>query len=184
MKYFSSDVINILNFTSGHPNLEHINTEQECIPVGCVLLAQVAIPSGMHAPPTTHVPLCHAHPSVTHIPATHAPLPHMPPYHAHPPCHMCTPWHACCLAMHTPLPCMPLPRMPPPPPGRQTLVKILLCPILRMRVVKMWDLNSTLDTCTSVLLIRQEEEEYSSITQFRSNLAVVDPVFSRGGANS
>ena len=56
---------------------------------------------------------------------THAPLPHMPPHHAHPLPHM-PPYHACPPAMHippathtTPLPHMPphhahpLPHMPP-----------------------------------------------------------------------
>ena len=70
----------------------HQNTpKQECIPVGCVASAAVAVSPGMHAP-TTHAPLpctppCHAH-----------------PYHAHP--LPCTP-HACPPATHATLPRTP-----------------------------------------------------------------------------
>ena len=86
------------------------NMRQECIPVGCVPSAAVAV-SPPRTPPTMHIPLpcmspCHAHspchaqtphafpPAMhaptTHAPAMHAPLPCTPPCHAHP------------LAMHTP----------------------------------------------------------------------------------
>ena len=75
------------NSNSKMPN----NTkQQECIPVGCVPPAAIAIFPTTHAPhharpphntypPATHAP-CHACP-----PTTHTPLPHMPPRHACPP---------------------------------------------------------------------------------------------------
>ena len=103
--------------------LWHHSKEQECIPVGCVP------PAAMAVSPATHVP-CHACLPAKHVPpAMHAPLLctppcHTPPYHAHPP------------AMHAPLPHMPpghacpLPCMPPPPCRQNswhTLVKALPC---------------------------------------------------------
>ena len=48
-------------------------TQQECIPVGCVPSAVVAVSPATHAP-------CHTLP-----PATHTPLPRTPPCHTHPP---------------------------------------------------------------------------------------------------
>ena len=85
--------------------------KQECIPVGCVLSAAVAVSPAMHAPhhacPLPHTLPCHA-----------CPLPHMPHCHACPPCHahppaMHTPCHTCPPAMHTPCHTCPLPCMPP-----------------------------------------------------------------------
>ena len=75
--------------------LSDTNVLQECIPVGCVPSAAVAISPATHTPPAMHAP-CHA-----------CPLPHMPPYHTHPPV-----MHALC---HTHLPTMhaPLPHTPP-----------------------------------------------------------------------
>ena len=83
------------------------SSEQECIPVGCVLPAAVAafpvtngpppqmLPPSPHMPPpfTMHVPLCHACPLATHTPTfphthpitTHTPSPHTPLYHICPP---------------------------------------------------------------------------------------------------
>ena len=143
MKYFSSDVINILNFTSGHPNLEHINTEQECVPVGCVLLAQVAIPSGMPPPPhhtCSPLPctlLCHTNPCHT------SPLPCTSP------CHMCTPWHACCLAVHTTPPCHAC-----PPRGQTGVCENITLPYTSYAGGKNVGFELfTLNTFTSVLLI-------------------------------
>ena len=114
------------------PLVEHILT-QECIPVGCISPASVAIslalmsplpctplplpcmppshtcplshmPSATHAP-TLHVP-CHAHPSAMHIPHhTHTPLAILAPCDS---CSLpCTPsCHAHHCHMH------PLPHMP------------------------------------------------------------------------
>ena len=94
-------------------------SEQECIPVGCVLSAALVISSATHAsplpchtcPPAMHAP-CHTCP-----PATHAPLPHMPPSHTYPPATHASPathaptTHA---PMHAPWPHMPpLPCTPP-----------------------------------------------------------------------
>ena len=85
----------------------HSIEKEECIPVGCVQSAAVAISPGMHAPR-------HACPPVMHAPSPPCmiPLPHMPP------CHACLPPHT--LSPHThphTLPCHachPLPRMPHP----------------------------------------------------------------------
>ena len=73
--------------TNGMINYQNLTLsffEEECIPVGCVPSAAVAVSPVTHAPPPTH----HTHP-----------LPHMPPPH-----------HACPLC-HAHL---PLPQMPPP----------------------------------------------------------------------
>ena len=76
------------------------SAQQECILVGCVPSAAVAVSPATH----TH----------THL-ATHVPLPDMSLSATHTPCHACPP------AMHTLLPCMPLAippatcRLPCPP---------------------------------------------------------------------
>ena len=78
-----------------------------------------ALPPTTHAPPpTTHTPPNHACP-----PTIHAPQPYMPPNHTHPP----PTTHAPSLQ-----PCMP----PPLWTEWHTLVKILPCPKLRLRAVK------------------------------------------------
>ena len=89
-----------LLFLTCRSNILHIwhwnHHKQECIPVGCVPPAAIAI-FLPHLPPATHTPAMHI-PLPCTPPATHA-----PPCHAHPP------------AMHIPLPCMlPLPSMIPP----------------------------------------------------------------------
>ena len=68
--------------------------KQECLPVGCVQSATVAVSNAMHTP--CHAPPCHE------PPVTHTLLPCTPPCHAHPP------------------PLMPLPHPPPrmPPCGQ------------------------------------------------------------------
>ena len=128
--------------------------QQECIPVGCVLPAAIAIFPAMHTPlpcmpqpcmpPAIHAPLCQACPPAKHAPchacppATHAPLPCMlPTMHAPLPC--TPPCHACPPAMHSPLthtpPAMHAPHHACPPamhtPCGQnswhTFVKILPC---------------------------------------------------------
>ena len=84
--------------------------QQECIPIGCVLYATVAVS-----------PATHAFPHLPRMPPSHACL--LP--HTHPATH--TLCHACLPATH-PLPCkhpppphMPLlPCMPPPPVNRIT----------------------------------------------------------------
>ena len=71
------------------PHLVKCSPNQECIPVGCVLSATLAVSPAMHAP----------------TPTMHAPLPCMPPCHA---CHH--------FALHVDLQCMapcPPPCMPP-----------------------------------------------------------------------
>ena len=94
--------------------------EQECIPVGSVPSAAVAVS------PTTHTP-CHAQPPSPHMPplprtspfATHAPpLPHMP--------HLC---HA------HPLPQYPLPCMPPPVDRMTDACENITFPQLLLRTV-------------------------------------------------
>ena len=60
-----------------------IKTRQECIPVGCVPSAAVAVSPATHAPLPPRTPLRHA-----------CSLPCMPPCHVHPlpcmpPCHAC-----------------------------------------------------------------------------------------------
>ena len=132
-----------------HHSVDRLNKiiflKQECIPVGCVPSAAMAVSPATHAP-------CHAHPPTIHTPHLACPLPHMPPYHTFPlpcmppamdnplpcmppPCHahtlplphippaMHAPCHGHPSAMHMPLPCMPpchacpfsLPHMPPLP---------------------------------------------------------------------
>ena len=62
--------------------------EQECIPVGCVPPASVAISPAMHTP-TMHAP-CHTPPAMhvltMHVPLATPPLLCMPPSHHAPPC--------------------------------------------------------------------------------------------------
>ena len=75
--------------------------KQECIPVGCVPSAAMAVSPAMHAPHHA-CPL----PCMPHLPCT--PPPCMPPFATHAPCHTClftlhAPIHHLC-----PLPCMPL----------------------------------------------------------------------------
>ena len=98
--------------------------KQECIPVGCVPPAAVAVSPAMYAPchacPPCHTcPLCHAHLPAMHVPLTmHASFsPDTPLFATHAPFH-----HACpSFAMHAPLyhvspihhACPPLPHMPP-----------------------------------------------------------------------
>ena len=90
--------------------------QQECIPVGCV--------------PPAHWPYFVV--SATHVPH---PLPHPPTMHTCPP------------AMHTPCHTRPLPpphHARPNPFGQNswhTLLKILPCPKLRLRAVKMVAVN-------------------------------------------
>ena len=104
-----------------------------------------ACPPAMHAPSHAHPlamhPLPHMPPTTTHPPHHAHPLPCMPPAMytpaMHAPCNAC-PLPCMSPAMHVPLPCMP----PPPhmPPRGQnswhTLLKILPCPKLRLRAVK------------------------------------------------
>ena len=88
-----------------HCNFPNLIVKQECIPVGYVPSAAVAVTPATQAP-------CHAHPP-----------PHMPPPTMHAPCHACPhPCHACphpCQACPPPLPSIPpchtcpLPCMPP-----------------------------------------------------------------------
>ena len=68
-----------------HCNFPNLIVKQECIPVGYVPSAAVAVTPAMQAP-------CHAHPP-----------PHMPPPTMHAPCHACPP------ALHTPHPCQAYP---------------------------------------------------------------------------
>ena len=96
--------------------------EQECIPVGCILHAAVAISPSMHAPttPAMHT-TCHACPLPCTPPAMHAPLPRTPPT-MHTTCHACplpctppamhTTCHACPPATHTTYHAHHLSRMP------------------------------------------------------------------------
>ena len=82
------------------------NSLQECIPVGCVPPAVIAVFPAKYAP-------CHAHIPATHAPCHAFPLPHMPPMHTPlhhhtcplpcmpPPCHI-SPHHACPLPHMTP----------------------------------------------------------------------------------
>ena len=102
--------------------------KQECIPVGCIPPAAVAISPAMHGP-TRHTPTMHAPPCTPltmHAPHHAYPLPHMPPAMHTPTTH--TAGRTC------PLPCMPLtmhaplPHTPPAmhtPLDRQTSVKTL-----------------------------------------------------------
>ena len=111
----------------------YFRSKQECIPVGCIPSAAVAVSPAMYAPP--HMPPamhatcyacspCHAcsppahAPPATHAPCHACPLLCMAPCHIHPlPC-----MHP---ATHTP----PLPRSPPSPwTELQTLVKTLPFP--------------------------------------------------------
>ena len=81
--------------------------KQECIPVGCVLPAAVAIS------PATHTPLCHACPPSPCMP----PSPNMPPFTMHAPLTMNSPFttHAPLCHTHPPSPCMtPLCHAHPP----------------------------------------------------------------------
>ena len=95
-----------------HHSIDRLNKiiflKQECIPVGCVPSAAVAVSPAMHAPMPCMTP---------------SPLPHIPPA-THSPCHApChafpLPWtplcHAHTPAMHAPMPCTPLalPHIPP-----------------------------------------------------------------------
>ena len=113
--------------------------EQECIPVGCILPASVAI-SLACMPSVTHA-TCHACQLLyMPTPCQICPLPCMPPPHMPPTTHAC-------LFMHTPLLCtppvahaptppttyVPLPYLPPM--NRYTPVKILPCSKLRLRAV-------------------------------------------------
>ena len=80
---------------------------KECIPVGCVLSAAVAVSPAMHIP-AMHTP-CHACPCMP--PAMHAPchahtLSYMPLCHAHP--LQCTSLHHACPLHAHPLSCTPL----------------------------------------------------------------------------
>ena len=90
-----SYVMPIVNLHNSVTNQDSFECKQECIPVGCVPSAAVAVS------PTMHAPLPHTHP-----PATHAPPPAMhAPYQACP-----TAMHAPCYvppAMHAPQPCTP-----------------------------------------------------------------------------
>ena len=71
--------------------------EQECIPVGCVPPAAIAVSPATHAP-------CHACSPATYSPPTmHAPLPCM------------SPCHACPLPWMPPCDSLPLPHMSPSP---------------------------------------------------------------------
>ena len=69
--------------------------KQECIPVGCVTSAAVAVSPAMHCSIATHAP-------AMHTPRHTCPLPCTPLYHTHPPA-----MHAPPSAVHAPLPCMP-----------------------------------------------------------------------------
>ena len=62
--------------------------QQECIPVGCVPSAAVAVSPATHyhSPPAPPCPLPRR-PPATHAPLPHIPLPCMPPRHTCPPCH-------------------------------------------------------------------------------------------------
>ena len=85
--------------------------KQECIPVGCVPPAAVAVSPAMYAP-------CHACPPATHVPfAMHTFLPCMFPSPCMPPFHQTHPSlpHMPPFTMHAPpLPCMPPFTMYPP----------------------------------------------------------------------
>ena len=89
----------IVHNSSKRNQLQIEFNKQECIPVGCVPSAAVAISPAMKCPPAMHAP-CYPCP----------PPPHMPSLPCTSPCYPC-PHHAC------PLPSMsPLPRQTPPPP--------------------------------------------------------------------
>ena len=104
----------IVHNSSKRNQLQTEFNKQECIPVGCVPFAAVAIspatkcPPAMHAPcypcPPHHTcPHCHARP-----PAMHAPLPSMSPLPGTPPAtHAPLPYMPPSPARHTPLPCTP-----------------------------------------------------------------------------
>ena len=80
-------------YNANYPN----NTicQQECIPVGCVLSAAVAVSPAKHVP-LPCMPPCHIPPGMhAPPPAMDAPLPRMSPCHIHPP------------ATHASLPCTP-----------------------------------------------------------------------------
>ena len=77
-------------------NGKHSN-KQECIPVGCVPSAAVAVSPATHAS-TGHT--CHPLPHMP--PTTHAPYHTCPPPHM-PPCHACTLCHTTPFTMHGPL---------------------------------------------------------------------------------
>ena len=107
---------------------------QECIPVGCVPSAAVAVSPATHAPlpcmsplpyppchtcpchvcpppsPTTHAYRCHACPSAMDAPPPCMSLPCMPPPCMPPPCHACPHCHA-----HPCHKCSPCHACPPPP---------------------------------------------------------------------
>ena len=115
--------ISSLTIFTGFSRLESL---QECIPVGCVTSAAVAVSPAMraplpHIPPLPHTSPCHAHPLPcmpplpctpppchTCPPAMHAPPPHTPPCHTCPlPC--MPPHHTHTPATHAPLTCTPPP---------------------------------------------------------------------------
>ena len=152
-----------------HHSIDRLNKiiflKQECIPVGCVPSAAVAVSPAMHAPmscmtpstPATHSPChapathspCHGHPSAMHIP-----LPCMPPCHAHPsPCHTFPlPWtplcHACPHTTHAPL-CIS------PPMDRMTdAYENITFPQLLLRTVIKPDIDSSLCVPCSKQLVR------------------------------
>ena len=92
--------------------------QQECILVGCILPAAIAVF------PATHTPSCHTCPSATHAPPScHAcPLPRSPPtMHVPGYTHLAllhTPCYACHPATHAPSPCHAC-----PPPWTEFLTK-------------------------------------------------------------
>ena len=113
-------------------HIRSFENEQECIPVGCIPLAAMAVSNAMLAPPSCMPPATRASlqctPPAMHALPPHMPLPHMPPCHAHSPA-MHSPCHAHPLphmprAMQAPHHACPPPRMPPhhtrPPVNRIT----------------------------------------------------------------